>query len=111
MDKPKNAWRTDNMRTGLKFLLLSSLLVMPALQAGSLTIPGHTQTDQIQNMPRRGTKMNAVIVEFGEPSERYGPVGEPPISEWVYGSFRVYFENETVLHSIDMNTLIFPRQQ
>lgn len=99
------------MRTGFKFLLLSSLFVMPALQAESLTIPGHTQTDQVQVMPRRGTDMNAVIVEFGQPEERYGPVGEPPITEWVYGSFRVYFEDETVLHSIDLNTLIFPQQQ
>ncbi len=88
------------MRTGLKFLLLSSLFAMPALQAQDLAIPGHTQTDQVQVMPRRGANMNAVIIEFGQPEERYGPVGEPPISEWVYGSFRVYFENETVLHSI-----------
>ena len=99
------------MHTGLKYLLLSSLFVMPALQAEGLTIPGHTQTDQVQVMPRRGTDMNTVIVEFGQPEERYGPVGEPPITEWVYGSFRVYFENETVLHSIDLNTLIFPQQQ
>ena len=111
MDKHDNAWRTDNMRTGLKILLLTSLFVMPALQAESLSIPGHTLTDQVQVMPRRGSNMNAVVVEFGQPEERYGPVGEPPISEWVYGSFRVYFENEIVLHSIDMNTLIFPQQQ
>ena len=99
------------MHAGLKYLLLSSLFVMPALQAEGLAIPGHTQTDQVQIMPRRGVDMNAVIVEFGQPEERYGPVGEPPITEWVYGSFRVYFENETVLHSIDLNTLVFPQQQ
>lgn len=99
------------MHTGLKYLLLSSLFVMPALQAEGLAIPGHTQTDQVQVMPRRGADMNTVIVEFGQPEERYGPVGEPPITEWAYGSFRVYFENETVLHSIDMNTLVFPQQQ
>ncbi len=99
------------MRNGLTFLLLTSLFVMPALQAQNLSIPGHTQTDQVQVMPRRGIDMNAVIVEFGQPEERYGPVGEPPITEWVYGNFRVYFEHETVLHSIDLNTLIFPQQQ
>jgi len=98
------------MRSGLKFLLLSSLFVTPALQAESLTIPGHTPTDQVQVMPRRGIDMNAVIVEFGQPEERYGPVGEPPITEWVYGSFRVYFEHDLVLHSIDLNTLVFPQQ-
>jgi hypothetical protein len=53
--------------------------------------------------------MDAVLSEFGEPDERYGPVGEPPISEWVYGSFRVYFEYQLVLHSIDLNTIIMPK--
>ena len=42
--------------------------------------------------------------------DRFGPVGEPPITEWVYGSFRVYFEHEIVLHSIDLNTIIMPKQ-
>ena len=98
------------MRTGLTFLTLALLLITPALQAETLTIPGHTPTDQVQVMPRRGIDMNAVIAEFGQPDERYGPIGEPPISEWVYGGFRVYFEHDLVLHSIDLNTLIFPQQ-
>ncbi|MCP4492958.1 MAG: phosphodiesterase [Gammaproteobacteria bacterium] len=97
------------MRNGLYFLPLLSLLFTPAMQADSLTIPGHKQTDQVQVMPRRGIDMNAVIVEFGQPDERYEPIGEPPITEWVYGGFRVYFEHETVLHSINLNTLIFPK--
>jgi hypothetical protein len=53
--------------------------------------------------------MDSVLTDFGEPNERYGPVGEPPISEWVYGGFRVYFENQTVLHTINLNTLIMPK--
>lgn len=97
------------MRSGLYSLAIASLLAVPALQAQDLAIPGHTQSDQIQVMPRRGIDMNAVIVEFGQPDERYGPIGEPPITEWVYGGFRVYFEHETVLHSIDLNTLILPK--
>ena len=52
----------------------------------------------------------SVLDEFGEPDNRFGPVGEPPITEWVYGSFRVYFEDQTVLHSIDLNTIIMPKQ-
>ncbi len=97
------------MHNGLYFLTLASLLVAPSVQADNLTIPGHKQTDQVQVMPRRGIDMNAVIVEFGQPDERYGPIGEPPITEWVYGGFRVYFENETVLHSINLDTIIYPK--
>ena len=98
------------MRTGLYMLLVSfSLMSQPVLAGNELTIPGHDSISQKQVMPRRGISMEAVLSEFGEPDERYGPVGEPPISEWVYGSFRVYFENEVVLHSIDLNTLIMPQ--
>jgi hypothetical protein len=98
------------MRTGLYLLLTScGFLLQPAI-ATELTIPGHSTTEQQQVMPRRGIKMEAVLGEFGEPDQRFGPVGEPPITEWVYGSFRVYFEYQTVLHSIDLNTLIMPQQ-
>ena len=77
--------------------------------AGTTIIPGHSTSDQIQDMPTRGEKMESVLSEFGEPIERYSAIGEPPITEWVYNSYRVYFEYETVLHSIDMNTLIMPK--
>ncbi len=97
------------MRTIVKQLAFASLLIAPVLQADSLTIPGHVASDQRQVMPRRGIDMNAVIAEFGQPDDRYGPIGEPPITEWVYGGFRVYFEHELVLHSIDLTTLIIPK--
>jgi hypothetical protein len=98
------------MRTGIYWLLLSCGLIMQSASAGdNLTIPGHVATNSQQVMPKRGISMDAVLSEFGEPDERYGPVGEPPISEWVYGSFRVYFEYQLVLHSIDLNTIIMPK--
>ena len=98
------------MRTGIFLLLLGSAFVMQGAGAAGdvLTIPGHVPADSQQVMPRRGIKMDAVLAEFGEPDARYGPVGEPPITEWVYGSFRVYFEFDIVLHTIDLNTLIMP---
>ncbi len=97
------------MRSGFKLLALACILIAPALQADTLTIPGHVVTDEVTVMPRRGIDMNAVIVEFGQPDERYGPIGDPPITEWVYGNFRVYFEYQIVLHSINLNTLILPK--
>ena len=98
------------MRTGLTMLLVSfSLMSQPALAGDALTIPGHEEISQKQVMPNRGISMEAVLSEFGEPDERFGPVGDPPITEWVYGSFRVYFEHEVVLHAIDLNTLIMPQ--
>jgi len=98
------------MRTGIYLVLLCTSLLLQGAKAGDqLTIPGHVPTSQTQPMPRRGITMDQVLSQFGEPRERFGPVGEPPITEWVYGSFRVYFENQIVLHSIDLNTLIMPK--
>ncbi len=97
------------MRSGIIILALGLALLMQPAIAGSMAIPGHTSSDQEQPMPVRGVDMESVLLEFGEPVKRFEAVGEPPISEWVYSSFRVYFEHETVLHSIDMNTLIMPK--
>ena len=98
------------MRTGILLILLGSAMFMQAAGAGdNLTIPGHVATSETHKMPRRGSSMDDVLSQFGEPDERFGPVGEPPITEWVYGSFRVYFEYQIVLHSIDMKTLIMPK--
>ena len=99
------------MRSGIFLLLLGVSISMQTASAGDkLVIPGHTSTAATQMLPRRGISMDTVINEFGEPDNRFGPVGEPPITEWVYGSFRVYFEDQTVLHSIDLNTIIMPKQ-
>ena len=96
------------MRSGKYIIALVYALILPSAGATNLTIPGHMPSDTEQVMPRRGINMDAVLEEFGEPDQRYGPIGEPPISEWVYGSFRVYFEHQTVLHTIDLKTLIMP---
>ena len=97
------------MRTGLFLLLTSYCFILQPVQADDLTIPGHSDAAQRQVMPDRGINMDSVLSEFGEPDQRTDPVGDPPITEWVYGSFRVYFEHQIVLHSIDLDTLIMPR--
>ena len=51
--------------------------------------------------PTRGMSQERVVKEFGEPSSKEGPVGDPPISRWDYGEFAVYFEGNLVLHSVD----------
>ena len=98
------------MRTGLTVLLLGCGLILQSASAGDvLTIPGNVPAAHKQVMPNRGINMDDVLGEFGEPDERFGPVGEPAITEWVYGTFRVYFEHQIVLHTIDLNTIIMPK--
>ena len=46
----------------------------------------------------------AVLNEFGLPQSKSAPVGEPPISIWRYPDYTVYFESETVIHSVLTHT-------
>jgi hypothetical protein len=50
--------------------------------------------------PTRGSSMAQVERQFGEPTQRYGAVGEPPITRWVYPQFVVYFEHSHVIHAV-----------
>jgi hypothetical protein len=50
--------------------------------------------------PARGLSMADVESRYGAPAERYAAVGQPPITRWVYPSFVVYFEYQTVVHTV-----------
>ncbi|MDJ0832324.1 MAG: hypothetical protein QNJ69_02310 [Gammaproteobacteria bacterium] len=80
-----------------------------SVQAERVLIPGHYDSNASMVMPQRGSNMEQVLAEFGEPERRIEAIGEPPITTWDYGDFRVYFEHQTVLHSMDLTTLIMPR--
>ena len=74
---------------GLSGTAIADTLVMESAQsAPSISRPAH------------GVTMDRVIQSFGEPRERRGPVGDPPISHWVYDDFIVYFEYQHVIHSV-----------
>jgi hypothetical protein len=92
-------------------LILSLIVAFSvSVQADTLSIPGHYETNSSLAMPKRGSSMEQVLAKYGEPVERHDAVGQPPITEWNYGDFRVFFEYQTVLHSINLTTLIMPKQ-
>lgn len=90
------------------FLLPLMAFATAAVNADRLTIPGHYEASS-QTLPRRGSSMDQVLTQFGEPEMRKDAVGEPPITEWDYGDFKVYFEFQTVLHTVDLTTMIMPQ--
>lgn len=51
-------------------------------------------------MPGRGVSMSQVEKHFGQPREKVAPVGQPPITRWIYSDYTVYFEYEYVIHSV-----------
>lgn len=52
------------------------------------------------NGPKRGLSQHQVEQQFGAPVAVKGPVGQPPITRWDYPGFSVYFEYQTVLHTV-----------
>lgn len=85
-------------------ICLVLLLPIPALAQSADAQPGDIDpsaiVERVPGMPERGTSMSSVRSRLGEPDRRVGPVGEPPITRWVYDRFTVYFEHDRVLHAV-----------
>lgn len=85
-------------------LLLVSLLLLTGVapvSAEKLTTPimqqgGKNDTD----MPAHGQSKATVKARFGEPQTIRSPLGDPPITQWYYSDFVVYFEYDHVIHSV-----------
>lgn len=58
------------------------------------------QQETAIDMPQRGLSMNQVLASFGEPHLRKSAIGKPPITEWKYLKFSVYFEKSWVIDSV-----------
>lgn len=69
--------------------------------ADTVSVPVGQQGHYTQ-IDKPGTGMTKAQVErkFGEPQAWRDPVGDPPISSWVYNNFTVYFEYDHVIHSV-----------
>jgi len=50
--------------------------------------------------PTRGMTQQRVESKFGSPVSVVSPVGDPPITRWVYADFVVFFEYDRVIHAV-----------
>lgn len=74
-------------------------LVLFTMAFGS--VPAIAQNgDTMRNLPPRGTDMMAVERTMGPPESMIPPVGEPPITRWIYSDVTVYFEYDRMLHAV-----------
>jgi hypothetical protein len=87
-------------RTGIVVVLSLGLALPGAGAIADTLLVESVESTASVTKPARGATMEQVLQRFGEPSRRHGPVGEPPISHWVYPEFVVYFEHQYVLHSV-----------
>ena len=86
----------------INFLLLASLGAAFAggSALGDTLLVNAVASDAAVARPAGGMTMDQVLQQYGEPQQRLGPVGEPPITHWVYSDTIVYFEHQYVIHSV-----------
>lgn len=53
-----------------------------------------------RDLPENGLSRSEVEQRYGRPNERRAPVGDPPISRWLYDDYSVYFEHDLVIESV-----------
>jgi len=87
-------------RTRFPLLLLLGLTLAAGNVLGDTLLVDAVAEDASVARPAGGMTMDQVLQQYGEPQQRIGPVGEPPITRWVYGDTIVYFENRQVIHSV-----------
>jgi hypothetical protein len=89
------------MNSCRSMLLFLTLVLAGTVQAAGdvLLIESIKSAPQVDT-PRNGLSMEQVRQQYGEPASTVAAVGEPPIARWEYTGFSVFFENDTVLHSV-----------
>lgn len=101
------------MKLYLAIAVVAAMLVLATATAGAqqterttatrgtvLDRPAQGETQPPIDKPVRGMPMSRVRNLYGEPEQRYAPVGEPPITRWDYPGFSVFFEHDHVLHAV-----------
>ncbi|MEP1216229.1 MAG: hypothetical protein ABJM11_21940 [Marinobacter sp.] len=70
--------------------------------ADEVRVPVKAQAERSNeaNLPRTGMSQSSVRNGWGNPLQTTGPVGDPPISQWHYENFVVYFESDRVIHAV-----------
>ena len=89
-----------------KALLCSFILASSAAFAETVHVPIGQQglNRQYLEKPKQGMTKTQVEQKFGEPRNWEPPVGDPPISRWIYDGFTVYFEYDHVIHSVSVHS-------
>ncbi|ROR32668.1 hypothetical protein [Inmirania thermothiophila] len=92
------------LRTQAAVLALLATIAAAPARAATLLIEAIAQEppNSPEGLPRptRGMTMDEVQARFGVPQVKMPPVGDPPITRWVYPRYTVYFEGRYVIDTV-----------
>lgn len=83
--------------------IAATIAVFPAIPtpvSADVLLIEEVRAAQSRDLPSNGITKSEVEQRFGTPNERRSPVGDPPITRWVYDDFSVYFEYDRVISSV-----------
>lgn len=78
----------------------AALMLVTASASADVLLIEEVRERMLRDLPSNGLTQAEVIQRYGEPLERRSPVGDPPITRWVFDDYSVYFEYDTVLESV-----------
>lgn len=82
-------------------LSLATTMAFGVANADEVRVPVSEQgRNAAIETPKSGVTQASVEQKFGAPQSIHGPVGDPPITKWVYQGFTVYFEYDRVIHTV-----------
>ncbi len=81
--------------TTLMFLLFFSLTV-----TADVLLIDRVEAKTGMDVPKKSATMNQVRAQYGDPISESVPVGDPPITRWVYNDYIVYFEHQHVITTV-----------
>jgi hypothetical protein len=88
------------MRYSLFFFTAAFIVVAGNSLAETIKLPVGSQSGAQHLFPKMGNSKAQVKSQFGEPVKENPAKGKPPISNWEYSEFTVYFEYDHVIHSV-----------
>ncbi len=91
----------------MRLLHVTRSAIYIACAAMSLSLQASANSNTAA-LPTTGLTMQQVVVQFGQPAEKMPSMGQPPITVWRYAGFNVYFEHQTVLHSVRFVPFVRP---
>lgn len=78
----------------------AALMLLAASANADVLLIEEVRERMLRDLPSNGLTQAEVIQRYGEPLEQRSPVGDPPITRWIYDEYSVYFEYDTVLESV-----------
>ena len=87
------------MVLALMLVLTMGLAQLDIAQADVLLIEEVRQSDRMI-LPVNGMSKDDVRARFGEPAQIHDAIGDPPITQWAYDTWSVYFEYKVVLFTV-----------